>query len=406
MEAGVETKTIRCATEILAVGRRSDGRLAGSVIRQYGLASFFVAAAFLVSLALQPLFRHPFLFLFFAGVVASAWFGGMLPGLFAVLISTLVVDYFFVPPLHSFAIKATEVSYFAVFVICSLVASWVSALKKESEEELKQTRSQLQMLVAERTAALQQSTSELEENERHIQLLTEVIPKQAQNVPLERTAESGTPAPLQQVLAEVVDFTTSVLKCDSCFVYVLENDELVMRASKNPHPEAVNRLKLKMGQGITGWVAEHARLVAVTQNASQDPRFQLFNDLPEDRFEAFLSVPLLSRGRMVGVINLQHRRPHLHNQREIRLISTAGFLVGAEIETARLETENTNLSQQLETRKIVERAKGILQRDLSLDEEQAYLALQRQSRQTRKSMRQVAEAVVLTDELRRNSRTN
>src|SRR5216684_4238613 len=176
---GARTETIRCATEILAVGRRSDGRLAGSVIRQYGLASFFVATAFLVSLALQPLFPHPFLFLFFAGVVASAWFGGMLPGLFAVLISTLVVDYFFVPPLYSFAIKATEVSYFAVFVICSLVASWVSALKKEREEELKQTRSQLQMLVAERTAALQQSTSELEENERHIQLLTEVIPKQA-----------------------------------------------------------------------------------------------------------------------------------------------------------------------------------------------------------------------------------
>ena len=88
------------------------------------------------------------------------------------------------------------------------------------------------------------------------------------------------------------------------------------------------------------------------------------------------------------------------------MISTAGFLVGAEIEMARLETENTNLSQQLETRKIVERAKGILQRDLGIDEEQAYLALQRQSRQTRKSMRQVAEAVVVTDELRRNSRTN
>jgi uroporphyrinogen-III synthase len=96
----------------------------------------------------------------------------------------------------------------------------------------------------------------------------------------------------------------------------------------------------------------------------------------------------------------------VHNQREIRLISTAGFLVGAEIEMARLETENSNLSQQLETRKIVERAKGILQRDLSIDEEQAYLALQRQSRQTRKTMRQVAEAVVVTDELRRNSRTN
>src|SRR4029077_8434235 len=164
------------------------------------------------------LFPHPFLFLFFAAVVASAWFGGMLPGLFAVLISTLAVDYFFVPPLYSFAIKATEVSYFAAFVISSLLASWVSASKKKSEEALKETRSQLQILVAERTAALQQSTSELQENERHIQLLTEVIPHPVSNLALEHAAENATAAPLEQVLAEVVDFTTSVLKCDSCFV--------------------------------------------------------------------------------------------------------------------------------------------------------------------------------------------
>jgi len=73
---------------------------------------------------------------------------------------------------------------------------------------------------------------------------------------------------------------------------------------------------------------------------------------------------------------------------------------------ARLEGENSHLSQQLETRKLVERAKGILQRDLGLTEEQAYLALQRQSRQKRRSMKEVAEAVVLTDEVKRSSRNN
>jgi uroporphyrinogen-III synthase len=397
---GARTETIRCPAEIRPVIRRRDGELAGPIIRQYGLALVFVAAAVLASLALQPLFPYPFLFLFFAAVVASAWFGGMVPGLFAVFVSTLVTDYFFIAPLHSFAVKTTELSYFAAFVACSLAANWVSASKKKSEEALKEARSELQVLVAERTAALRQSTRELQENEQHIQLLTEVIPKQAQNVALERAADNITPAPLEQVLTEVVDFTTSVLKCDSCFVYVLENDELVLRASKNPHPEAVNRLKLKMGQGITGWVAEHGRMVAVAQNASQDPRFQLFNDLPEDRFEAFLSVPLLSRGKLVGVINLQHRDAHRHTDRQIRLISAVGLLVGAEIELARLENENSQLSARLETRKIVERAKGIMQRDLKISEEEAYLTLQRESRQRRKSMREVAEAILLNEEIR------
>jgi uroporphyrinogen-III synthase len=152
-------------------------------------------------------------------------------------------------------------------------------------------------------------------------------------------------------------------------------------------------------------VAEHKEPVAVSEKASLDPRFQIFHELPEDSYEAFLSVPLMSRGRVVGVINVQHRQPHVFRKREIRLISTVGFLVGAEIEMARLEDANLNLSEQLQTRKIVERAKGILQRELGLTEEQSYLALQRQSRQKRKPMKEIAEAIVLSEEVKGNSRT-
>ena len=212
--------------------------------------------------------------------------------------------------------------------------------------------------------------------------------------------------PLHEVLDQIVTFAWDVVKCDSCFVYVLEGDELVLRASRNPHQEVVDRLKIRMGQGITGWVAEHREPVAVPQHASKDPRFKLFNELPEDGFEAFLSVPILCRGRLVGVINLQHRQPHTYTRRQIRLIATIGFLVGAEIEMARLGTENTLLANQLETRKILERAKGILQRDLGLDEEQAYLTLQRQSRQRRRSLKEIAEAVVLGEEIRRGTSSN
>jgi uroporphyrinogen-III synthase len=114
---------------------------------------------------------------------------------------------------------------------------------------------------------------------------------------------------------------------------------------------------------------------------------------------------VLSRGKLVGVINLQHRQPHDHTHREIQLISTIGFLVGAEIETARLEIENSQLSERLETRKVLDRAKGILQRDLGLTEEDAYLTIQRQSRQRRKTKKEIAEAIILTDELRRGKAT-
>lgn len=161
----------------------------------------------------------------------------------------------------------------------------------------------------------------------------------------------------------VLNVVSSVVPCDSCFIYVLEDDDLVLRASKNAHSDVVDRLKLRVGQGLTGWVAEHRQPVAVGCHAFEDPRFQVFNELPEDHYEAFLSVPVLCRGR--------------------------------------LETENSELSDQLETRKLLDRAKGILQRDLKISEEEAYLTIQKQSRQRRRTKREICEAILLADDLRR-----
>src|SRR5271170_880016 len=214
----------------------------------------------------------------------------------------------------------------------------------------------------------------------------------------------ATAGAFHDVLDRVVEFASALVKCDSCMIYALEGGHLILRASKNAHPNAVDRLKLRVGQGITGWVAEHHEHVAISEKAAQDPRFQFFHELPEDSYEAFLSVPLMCRGRVVGAINLQHRNSHIYKPREIRLISAIGFLVGAEIELARMEEVNSNLTDQLQTRKVVERAKGILQRELGLNEEQAYLALQQQSRQKRKAMREIAEAIILGDEVKVNTR--
>lgn len=200
---------------------------------------------------------------------------------------------------------------------------------------------------------------------------------------------------LHEILRRIVDFAAALVSCDSCFVYVLEQDELVLRASKNPRNNAINQLRLRVGEGITGWVAEHLQPVALARDAFRDARFRFFNELPEDRYEAFLSVPILCRGKAVGVINLQHREPHNYSQRQIQLISTLGFLVGAAIKIAQLEERNYELCQQLEDRKVLERAKGIVQRELGVSEEDAYINLQKRSRRLRKPLRQVAEAVIL-----------
>ncbi len=203
------------------------------------------------------------------------------------------------------------------------------------------------------------------------------------------------------VLGRIVDFVTTIIPCDSCFIYVLEGEKLVLRASQNPHADLIDNLDVQLGQGVTGWSAEHREPVAIASNASNDPRFKAFINVPEDHFEAILCTPILCATKVVGVINLQHRLSYQHTPNQVRLLSTIGYLVGAEIERARLESENVQLAGKLETRKVVDRAKGILQRDLAINEDEAYRRMQSESRQRRKSMREIAEAILLGDDLRK-----
>ena len=131
---------------------------------------------------------------------------------------------------------------------------------------------------------------------------------------------------------------------------------------------------------------------------------------PTAFYEAFLSVPLLSGGEVIGVINVHHREPHAHTADEISLLTFVGEQMGGAImksylaeENARLIEETAEMRRQLETRKLVERAKGILQQRHTLTEEEAYLRLRNESRRLRRPMRELAEAIILSEDLSRKS---
>jgi len=167
---------------------------------------------------------------------------------------------------------------------------------------------------------------------------------------------------------------------------------------------------MQMGEGITGWVAEHKSVVALPSNAASDPRFARFQALIEDTYEAFLSVPLVSGGEVIGVINVHHREPHDHSHDEIALLIFVGEQMGVamakhmlEEEKTRLEEETAVIKRQLEERKIVERAKGILQQKYNITEEDAYFRLRNQSRRLRRPMRDLAEAILLAEDLERQT---
>ena len=162
---------------------------------------------------------------------------------------------------------------------------------------------------------------------------------------------------LDSVVRQVIDIVVQVTQADACLLYLYDDRSraLVLHASKNPHGGLLGRIRLELGEGITGWAAREKRVVAIPKNASDDPRFKPFRNLPEDRFHAFLSIPVISKNEVIGVINVQHKRPHHYKESELALLTTIGQQVGGAIGNARLYDEMSRKAKQIETLSAVSR---------------------------------------------------
>jgi two-component system, sensor histidine kinase and response regulator len=153
---------------------------------------------------------------------------------------------------------------------------------------------------------------------------------------------------LDEMLGQIVGLAAQATGCDACLVYLVESSsgEFVLRASQVPRTQDLAEVRVKLGEGVTGWVAQHQSVVALSSRASADPRFKSSSTLVEDTYEAFLSVPLVSKGRTIGVINVHHREAHDHSDHEISSIRFIGEQMGNAISKSLLEEENARLAER------------------------------------------------------------
>jgi uroporphyrinogen-III synthase len=203
---------------------------------------------------------------------------------------------------------------------------------------------------------------------------------------------------LDKILNLITTKTARVMDMDSCSIYLVDEKQeyLVLKDTTGLAQEAVGHARLKWGEGLTGYAVEAAKPVYAA-DASADPRFKYLPETNEKRFQSLLAVPLLSRGKVVGAINVQTRAGHTYSQDEIELLSIIADVAAGELEKAMLYEEIGGLKEALETRKLVERAKGILMKRYGIGEQDAFERIHNQSRSTRKTMRELAQAIILAE---------
>lgn len=156
---------------------------------------------------------------------------------------------------------------------------------------------------------------------------------------------------LTATLKEVVALVNSMTKADSIFIYLFDDkrQHLILMASKIPHKQEVGHVNLVLGEGITGWVAQKKEAVAIAKKAYTDARFKNVDVLPEDKYEALLSVPIVYKNNVIGVVTVQHMKAHVYAESSVNLIMLIAKQMSGVITSARLYEETKKKALQLDS---------------------------------------------------------
>jgi len=207
---------------------------------------------------------------------------------------------------------------------------------------------------------------------------------------------------LEDILRLIVAVTAEVMGSNICSLMLIDEkkNELVIRATQSISEEYNKKPPLKIGKGIAGKVAKQNKPIAV-RDVTKDKEYKYQDIARKEGLCSLLCVPLAVKGKVIGVINCYTSTPHNFTETEINLLSSIANQAAVAIENTELMVKTRVIQEELEARKRIERAKGILMREEGLTEEEAYLKLQRYSMDHRKTMCEVAEAIILAADMKK-----
>ncbi len=207
---------------------------------------------------------------------------------------------------------------------------------------------------------------------------------------------------LEDILKLIVSVTAEAMGSKICSLMLLDKEkkELIVKATQSISERYNKKPNIKLGGGIAGMVAKEGKAMTAA-DVRKDPRYISTDIAKKEGLCSLLSVPLTFKGEVIGVLNSYTAKPHKFSANEIDVLKSVANQAAIVIENFRLIVESKVIKEELETRKIIERAKGVLMKRDGLSEEEAYNRIRKYSMDNRKGMREVSEAIILTEEMKK-----
>jgi len=207
---------------------------------------------------------------------------------------------------------------------------------------------------------------------------------------------------LDDILKLVVTVTAEIMNSKICSLMLVDEKthDLVLKATQSMSEVYNKKPRLKLGEGIAGKVALENK-PRVIQDISKEPEYKYKDIAAREGIVSLLSVPLSVKGKVIGVLNNYTSQPHKFTKDEINILTMVANQAAVVIENAELMVKTKVIQEELETRKVMEKAKGILMKEQGMTEEEAFRKIQKQSMDLRKSMREISEAIILMQNMKK-----
>jgi GAF domain-containing protein len=206
---------------------------------------------------------------------------------------------------------------------------------------------------------------------------------------------------LEELLKLIVHVTAEVMQSKICSLMLLdpETKELVIKATQSISEKYNKKPNIKLGEGIAGLVAKENKPIC-SQDVRQDERYVNREVARTEGIVSLASVPLAVKGKVIGVLNCYTSEEHEFSPAELDILTAVAAQAATAIENAALDLRARSAEEALQTRKLVERAKEILSQEANMPPAEAFRLIQKQSMDKRKTMREIAEAIILAKDIR------